>query len=190
MRCLNANRVCGGYEDTSNLVFRHYQGSDGVVPFQSMARKCSLPVRVSGPGSDVLPEDGRPKEVSEEKVEEFALRAFFYDYCIVSMNHSLSRGYLDGLELMLHELGLQSNLAKACKAVAFASHGIKLRRPGLTQKGEMLYYEVIGSLARAIQDPAFANTAESLMVAMLLGLHEVLRPVTCQSCTTSLTCGR
>lgn len=138
-----------------------------------MARKCRLPVRVSGPGTDIVPEDSLPQEVSDEEVEEFALRAFFYDYCIVSMNHSLSRGYLDGLELMLHHLGWQSDLAKACKVVALANHGIKLHRPGLAQKAEISYHNLLGSLAKAIKNPAFVNTAESLMIAMLLGLYEV-----------------
>ena len=175
MRCITAKRTCGGYEDGANLIFRRYEGQDGnSSPFQSMARKCSLPVRVSSLGTDILPEDSRPKEVSDEKIEEFALRAFFYDYCIVSVNQSLSRGYLDGLELMLHHLGMQSDLAKACKVVAFASHGIKLRRPILTRKAEIFYHDLLGSLARAIENPAFANTAESLMIAMLLGLYEVL----------------
>ena len=174
MRCITARRICGGYEDGANRTFRQFDGLDGgLVPFKSMARKCSLPVRVSGPGTDILPEDGQPKEVSDEKVEEFSLRAFFYDYCIVSMNRSLSRGYLDGLELMLHHLGWHSDLAKACKVVAFANHGINLCRPVLTRKAEILYHDLLGSLAKAIQNPGVANNAESLMIAMLLGLYEV-----------------
>lgn len=156
-------------------MFRRYNGQDGdPVLFKSTARKCSLPVRVSSPDTDILPEDGQPQEVSDEKVEEFALRAFFHDYCIVSYNQSLSRGYLDGLELMLHHLGRQSDLAKACKVVALANHGIKLHRPGLTRKAETLYHDLLGSMLKSIENTAFANTAEALMIAMLLGLYEVL----------------
>ena len=138
-----------------------------------MARKCSLPIRASGTTDDALPEDGKPLEVSDEKVEEFALRAFFYDYCIVSMNQHLSRGYLHGLELLVHRLGWQSDLAKACKVVGFANHGIKLNRPVLTWKAEVLYHDVLGSLAEAIKGSTSAATSESLMIAMLLGLYEV-----------------
>ena len=156
-------------------MFRQYDGQDGdPVPFKSMARKCSLPVLDSGPGIDVLPKDHKPQEISDEKVEEFALRAFFYDYCIISTNHSLSRGYLDGLELMVQRLGWQSNLAKACKAVAFATHGTKLCRPGLMRKAEVFYHTLLGSLAKAIADQAFVKTRESLSIAILLGLYEVL----------------
>lgn len=75
---------------------------------------------------------------------------------------------------MLRELGTQSDLAKACKVVGYASHGIKLRRPVLTQQAEVMYHELLGSLARAIENGAYADTAESLMVAMLLGLYEVV----------------
>lgn len=174
MRCLKAQRTCGGYEHGTNRIFRQYDGQDGNPhPFRSIARKCRLPVRASRPGTDLVPEDGLPEETSDEKVEEFALRAFLYDYCIVSTNQSLSRGYLNGLELMLNRLGWQSDVAKACKAVAFADHGIKLRRPGLARKAELSYYDLLGSLTKAIHDSAFVNTAESLTIAMLLGLYEV-----------------
>jgi hypothetical protein len=139
-----------------------------------MARKCSLSARASVPGTDFLPEDDPPKEVSDEKIEELALRAFLHDYCIVSANLRLSRGFLNGLESILHQLGLQSNLAKACKVVALANHGIRLRRPFLVQKAEMQYYDLLGSLARAIENPAIARTVESLAITMLLGLYEVL----------------
>jgi hypothetical protein len=151
-----------------------------------MARKCRLPVRVPVPGTDILPEDSRPREVSDEKIEEHALRAFVYDYCIVSTNRSISRGYLDGLELMLHHLGLQSDLAKACKVVAFADHGLKLCRPVLIRKAEVLYHDLLGSLARAIEKPTSANTTEPLVVAMLLGLYEVFPSQPYQSHSTQL----
>ncbi|KAF2228418.1 hypothetical protein EV356DRAFT_538131 [Viridothelium virens] len=139
-----------------------------------MARKCSLPVRPSVTDTGLSSEDGRPKEISEEKVEELALRAFIYDYCVVSMNHNLSRGFLDGLELMLHRLGLHSDLAKACMAVSFASHGIKLCRPSLTEKAETMYHELLVSLAKALENPSVANSAESLMITTILGLYEMI----------------
>ena len=67
----------------------------------------------------------------------------------------------------------QSVAAKACKTVAFASHGIKLCRPGLTRKAEMLYNDLLAALAKAILDPTFINSMESLTIVTLLGLYEV-----------------
>ena len=120
-----------------------------------------------------MPEDRRPQEISNEKVEEFALRAFLYDYCISSANPSLSKGYLNGLESMLHALGWQSHLAKACKVVAFANHGIMKSRPVLSRKAGVWYHDLLGTLAKAIQDSANGNSIEWLTIAMLLGLYEV-----------------
>ena len=170
MRCTASGRTCGGYEDGADRVFRQYNKQDGdSKDVKSTARKCSLPVRTNGPAADVL-----PQEITDGQVEEYALRAFFYDYCIVSTNRSLSRGYLDGLEKMVHQQGADSDLAKACKVVAFACQGIKLSRPTtLTRKAEMIYHDVLGSLAKVIANIESANVVESVVIAMLLGLYEV-----------------
>lgn len=179
LRCLKTGRTCRGYENNGDLIFRQHEAQQNKsspfqLPFKSTARKCSLPARVPAPGSDIVPEDGPPKEVSESVIEDCALRAFFHDYCVVPMNSSLSRGFLGGLELMVHRLGLQSQVANACKAVAFASHGLKLSRPFLTRKAEMLYHDLLGSLARSIQNPDVASSSETMVISILLGLYEVL----------------
>lgn len=170
-----ARRACGGYEDGATRVFRQFQARDGRTrPFVSMARKCSLPARNLAPGSNIMPEDGCPKEMSIEKTEEFALRAFFYDYCIIPVNRSLCRGYLSGLEAQVRHLGLHSELAKACKVVAFANHGVKLNRPSFMRKAEKMYHDLLGYLAKVIEIPSLANIDESLTIATLLGLYEVV----------------
>ncbi|KIX00977.1 uncharacterized protein Z518_10043 [Rhinocladiella mackenziei CBS 650.93] len=175
MRCIKANRACGGYEHGTFSTFRQYgtQGAYQPSSIPSTARKCSMPKRVPVPGTNVLPEDTLPAETSQAESNGLALRAFFYDYCIVSTNQNLSRGYLSGLEMMAYRLGPKSDLVKACQAVAFGSHGKPLNRPQLVQKAEMFYQELLGSLARAIESPASANVTESIRVAMLLGLYQM-----------------
>ena len=74
---------------------------------------------------------------------------------------------------MLHHLGWRSNFAKACKAVAFAHHGIMLHKPGLTRKAEILCHELLGNLAKAIENSTHAPTAETMNIALLLDLYEV-----------------
>jgi hypothetical protein len=143
------------------------------LSYQSIAQKCTLPVRTSGEPPDSLNDDNLPNEVKDAYIEELALRAFFYDYCVTSMNRSLSRGYLDGLESLLHCNGRNSDLAQACKVVAFANHGNKLYRPILLRKAQIMYHDLLGCLARTIADPANSSTVESLMIAVLLGLYEV-----------------
>lgn len=102
-----------------------------------------------------------------------ALRAFFYDYCIIPTNKNLPRGFLSGLEMMAHRLGPKSDLVKACQAVSYPTHGMPLNRPQLVNKAKMLYQELLGSLATAIESSSLADSTESKLVAMLLGLYEV-----------------
>ena len=57
-----AQRTCGGYEDDASRKFRQYDGQfEGRLPLTStsIARKCSLPVRVSGPNTNTFPEDAK-----------------------------------------------------------------------------------------------------------------------------------
>jgi hypothetical protein len=176
MRCTKANRTCGGYEDGAFAAFRQYgiQYENQLSSFKSTARKCSLPIRVPIPGTDILPQDVIPKETSQVESNELSLRAFFYNFCITSTNPNLSRGFLASLETLAFRLGQKSDLVKACQAVAFASHGKPLNRPQLVYKAEKFYQELLGSLARAVEDPNLANAVESRLVAMLLGLYQVL----------------
>jgi hypothetical protein len=175
MRCINANRVCGGYEYGTLTTFRQYEakGAEPPLVFSSAARKCGMPIRAPIPGTDELPEDILPAEISQVESNALALRAFFYDYCVVSTNPNLSRGFLSGLEKTVSRLGPNSDLAKACQAVGFGSHGKPLNRPRLVRLAESLYQELLGSLARAIEKPTLANATESRLVAMLLGLYQV-----------------
>jgi hypothetical protein len=147
--------------------------NDALVPFQSIARKCTLPARVCGPDTVNIVENAPSLSISDEKVHALTLRAFLYEYCIQSTDHSLSRGFLDGLEPMLHQLGPASDLAKACRTVSFASHGIKLRRESLYSQAESSYCELLGSLAETLKVPRAAKTGETVMIAILLGLYEV-----------------
>lgn len=162
-----------GYSDTASLIFRPQESQGGSPPPLSSARKCTLPIRIRCPKTGVLPEDDPPKEFSQEEADKRVIQAFLYDYCITSTNHTLSRGYLDGLESMLSQAGHNSSLAMACRAVANANHGRKLCRPRLIARAEDTYQELLRALRIAIEYPDFAETPEALMIAMLLGLYEV-----------------
>jgi hypothetical protein len=175
MRCIKSNRVCGGYEHSGFSAFRLHgaQGENEQSVLVSTARKCGMPKRVPIPGTDILPEDKLLVEISQAESSSLALRAFVYDYCITLTNSNLSQGFLSGLEMMACRLGPKSDLAKACQAVAFASHGKPLRRPRLLNLAERYYQELLASLARVIENPLSANALKSKLIAMLLGLYQV-----------------
>ena len=179
MRCVKANRACGGYRDRALSSFRLYeaQGASFDVPFISTARKCTLPVLIPIPGTSLVPVDNIPTEISQSQSNELALRAFFYDYCIIPSNTNLSRGFLSGLEKTAIRLGPDSDLAKACQAVGFGAHGKTLQRAQLIHKAERFYQDLLSSFAEAIKRPRSANATESKLIAMLLGLFQVLPPI-------------
>ncbi|KAJ5639453.1 uncharacterized protein N7484_007315 [Penicillium longicatenatum] len=173
-----SGRTCRGYEDSGSIIFRQHENHSDSQPqskpaFKSMARKCSLAAREPVPGTDFIPEDGPPKEVTQNRIKELALQAFFYDYTDVSVNSSISGGFLGGLEPIVQNLGLESHVANACKAAAFASNGLKLRRQFLIQQAETLYHELLGYLASSMQTPA-ASGHETLIIAILLGLYQMI----------------
>lgn len=114
-----------------------------------------------------------PVETSEFESNSLALRAFLYDFCVIPTNKDLSKGYLSSLEMMARRSGLDSDLVKACLVVGHAMHGKPLNRPYMVDKAATLYQELLGSLAKAIQNPDLAKTKELRIIVMLLGLYPV-----------------
>lgn len=177
MRCIKSNRACTGYEEPTPWTFKQYEshGVDLPAPFKSRARKCTLPKRTFIPGSEILMADvdNRGTEVSNEQLLDYAVRAFFYDFCVLPSDPGGSRGYLSNLEKTVNQLGIHSMLGKSCLAISYITHGQALQRPQLVKNAEAVYHEVVGCLAAAITHSGPRITAESKLVAMLLGIYEV-----------------
>lgn len=133
-----------------------------------------MPKRVPIPGTDVLPEDSIPTEVTLDESNALALRAFYYDFCVISTNENLSRGYLSTLEKTINRFGPKSDLAKVSQAIACASHGKPERRPQFVNRAETSYHHLLGSLAKKLESPSTENTAETRFLAMLLGLYQIV----------------
>lgn len=121
-----------------------------------------------------LPPDVCPKEVKVEKADQFALQAFFHEYCIPSSNTGISPGFLRGLEQKFYDVVPDSMLKIACQAVAYASCGVSLNRPVLSHRSAVLYQDVLSRFVVAMHDPGSIEREDSLYVAMLLGLYEVI----------------
>ena len=189
MRCIKAHRACGGYEDPAFSFFRLYEahGAEQSSSFITTARKCTMPKRTPLPGTDILPEDILPSETSSAQSNMLALRAFFYDYCILPTNSNLSRGYLSGLEQAAERQGTNSDLVKACQAVSFMTHGKPLNRPKLMEKASIFYQELLGSLAKAMDNPHSVKAAETRMIVMLLGIYQVITLIATSATTRELS---
>jgi hypothetical protein len=176
LRCIKAGRPCGGYEHSALSPFRHHTTPGTQIPtiLPTTARKCMLPRRSPLPGTDLFPEDAIPLEVSQAQSNGLALRAFFYDYCIVPTNRHISRGYFAELEMMAYRLGVESDLVKACLAVSFGAHSKPLNRPQLLRKADLLYQDLLRTFARAIESRSPSDEPLLGHIATLLGLYQVL----------------
>ncbi|PKX88976.1 putative C6 transcription factor [Aspergillus novofumigatus IBT 16806] len=178
-----SKRTCAGYQEQASqtLIFqRNYihttTRTDYWATLEPLARKCSLPVRQPYPGTDTLPDDAVPKEVSEDDVVEYAVPAFFYDFSISSQystSISTSVGYLKDLELHVQQKGLDSNLAKACMMISCANNARKLYRPSFITRAEMLYHELLLHLAKEVARPgSMGEKSDLIKLAWLMGLYE------------------
>jgi hypothetical protein len=107
-------------------------------------------------------------------IEQEARLAFFDDYCIVSSNQDLSRGYLSGLQIMIFKAGPRSELAQACTIASLANIGNKLGNTTYIERAKGLYSSLLRSFRLRISNEAIFTTVESLITAALLGLYEVI----------------
>ncbi|KAF4243635.1 hypothetical protein CNMCM8980_010522 [Aspergillus fumigatiaffinis] len=183
LRCRKSKRTCAGYQEQAShtLIFqRNYTQTTTATHYwaavKPLARKCSLPIRAPYPGTDILPDDACPKEVSEDDVVEYAVRGFFYDFFISSSDSiSASVGFLKDLEQEVQRKGLDSNLAKACMMISCANHARKLYRPSFITRAEVLYHELLLHLAEEIARPGSVGERSDLIkLAWLMGLYEVV----------------
>ena len=114
-----------------------------------------------------------PLEVSEDERLEFALRSFFYDFCVIPDDTRRSRGYLSNLERRLNDESVYPWISKACQAISYITHGQYLQRPQLIHKSQLLYQEVLVLYAKAMERPSFAATTDSKTLALIMGIYEV-----------------
>ncbi|RFU24955.1 hypothetical protein B7463_g11385, partial [Scytalidium lignicola] len=170
---MKTRRTCCGYGADKLYAFPVYRenGQPSQPLFASIARKCTMPKRVPSLRTDVLTIDRLPHKSLAER-RELALRAFFYDFCLISTNQDLSQGYLSDLGMMTYDIEARPNIVKVCQVVSLASYGQRLQRPLLLYEAEVIYQELLGTFANAIEG-YFSNDTENRLVAMILGIYQI-----------------
>ncbi|KAL5085896.1 hypothetical protein Trisim1_009809 [Trichoderma cf. simile WF8] len=167
LNCGRARRTCPGYEPSKDLKFINYVGEDNLnvlrqPPSESMHRAASFNLSGTLDWSDV---------------EQNARLVFFNDYCIVSSNRSLSRGYLHGLQSMIAKADPNSELVQACTLIALANLGNKFGNTMYRHRAEGLYSLLLRSFRLSISNEAVFTTVESLITAALMGLYEIITSI-------------
>lgn len=163
-----------GYEERSDLRFRHLvaPSQDGISSIQPKASQ-SWPIRML----PSPPQQTDARSTYDGPLESFALAVFVRDFCVPSTDHSVSRGFFDDLPALLEDPGHTSDLAQAAKAVGLAALGNRTSEQAFVQKTRRWYGDVLRSFPRTLSNPKTSSTPQALMTAVLLGLYEVLLPV-------------
>jgi len=107
------------------------------------------------------------------QLQNDALAIFFREYCVVSADRTLSRGFLDGLESLINQVGKSSQIAQAARIVALATIGNKVCMPHLVHNTKQQYGDLLYSFHSNLPHATASNLVEVLMTAVLLGLYEV-----------------
>lgn len=171
-RCMKAKTMCPGYLDDADLTFRSHYGelndcSSSQSTVQPWSQKYS-PTLSQGPLGHHF--------INNPEVEQRALATFLDDYCIVSKDKSVSRGYLEDLESLLVNARPSTDLARAVKIVALASLGNKLDDQNLALQAHLIYSNLLCSFQVTLATTTTSNAFETLNTAILLGLYEVYLP--------------
>ena len=163
--------MCPGYRAEAELIFRRHCGEDDdyYPPTKKTIQPFESRIQCPTASPQILQQDA----FNESEIDHRALALFLDDYCIVSKDKSLSRGYLDDLPSLLAHTGLSSDTAKAAKIAALASLGNKVGESNLVHRANMLYSDLLSSFQVTMSKAATSNTIESLTIAVLLGLYEV-----------------
>jgi hypothetical protein len=155
-KCTKAKIPCQGYEDDAGI---HSRKNKGLVAQNSVSPQPSL-------NSGIL-EDIDPGGL--------VLSSFIADCCIFPDHPGLSRGYLDGLDVLVFpDSKLHADITQAAKIVAFASFGIKCGRPSFKQRARVMYVDMLRSTRNTISKGSTKNGSELLVIMILLGIYEMI----------------
>ncbi|KAI2818316.1 hypothetical protein CBS115989_5211 [Aspergillus niger] len=150
-RCLQSGRICLGYRSNDELRFRHY-----VVP-------ANKPVQLLFPPQSRIVTTNDP------------VGLFLDQYVVCSRDSRVSRGFLDGLPSLLASVHPSSDLVRAVEIVAWATLGNKISRPDLLARARRQYTGLLCSFQDLLHCCQLrAPTVESLVIAILLGLYEIV----------------
>ncbi|KAF2810506.1 uncharacterized protein BDZ99DRAFT_313898 [Mytilinidion resinicola] len=154
-RCIRAQRICLGYQSSSELQFRPYGNITATRPYRPAL-------------SDVY------DVKMDSELEDRALATFLDDYCLASQSSDLVGSILDDFKPIIVAADSSSDLARAANITALASMGKKSSRPSLVNKARVLYTQFLESLQTRLAHGSISGTPESMLVIVLLGIFEMI----------------
>ncbi|KAL7905812.1 hypothetical protein GGI35DRAFT_471337 [Trichoderma velutinum] len=152
-RCSKTGKSCSGYKDEATLVFRHWSNQQA---------------------SYALPTLWWSPETDDKKLEELSLRIFNSEFVVETVDQRPSRGFLDGIQILLMTIDSTSVLACSAKILVLASIGNRLGRKSLLIKTDRDYGNLLRKFHQSLSADMKYVSVESLFTAILLGLYEII----------------
>jgi hypothetical protein len=143
----------------------------------------NLPTSATNSESETLAPQTEVLASCVAQLERIAIATFFDDYAVVSADHTVSRGFLDGLKLLIQNAGESSDITQAMRIVALAGAANRTGHMSLLHRSRLIYGQLLGSLHRTFPGLLKHSTMESLMTIALLGIYEVFQRDGCSSCS-------
>ena len=116
--------------------------------------------------------------ISEIYTTDHVVNLFLDQYVVRTTNPRISRGFLDGLPSLLANAEPSSDLVQAVEIVAWSSLGNRYSWSDLLVKARKQYVALLQSFqALLLSCQLHSPTVEALVIAILLGLYEIVSSV-------------
>ncbi|KAI2624308.1 hypothetical protein GGR54DRAFT_655075 [Hypoxylon sp. NC1633] len=142
-----------GYLDEGTLIFRHYEPPR--ISYRS-------PIQWWSP------------DVPDKELEESAIAIFIAEFVVEPADRRKSRGFLDGMQILLNSVDPNSGLAQAAKLVVLASIGNRTGRRSLVECAETQYVSLLRVYHTNLMMERDNVSIENLYTAILLGFYEMI----------------
>ncbi|KAI9148244.1 Transcription factor dbaG [Paramyrothecium foliicola] len=159
---------CLGYTEETGLMF-HYHRTEVI---SSKAK-----YRLAPPESLALTHGSLWGQPTDDNLERRALDVFIHDYCLQPADPLLSRGYLQGVLKTIRETGTKSAVSNAARIIALEGIEFRYGRPLLRRKAQWLYQMELRAFQRRMVGQFSSRSVESICVAILFGLYEIISSV-------------
>ncbi|KAI9709324.1 MAG: hypothetical protein M1820_003444 [Bogoriella megaspora] len=170
VRCAKAKHLCLGYKDDWDVIFRPLQLAE------SDSSHSETVERRGHPTVEIIqsPSISSFATLNDAEIEEKILDTFVEEFCAISSNPKISRGFLDGFESLVNHAGKATDIGQAATMVGLAGVANRIGRLSLHKRAELIYGRLLRSFQTSLTDKERSSSVESLMTAVLLGIYEVI----------------
>ncbi|KAK6542745.1 hypothetical protein TWF694_006686 [Orbilia ellipsospora] len=185
-RCVKAGRNCPGYASETDIIFRNSNVASSSTSASARMTAAFTDIRYSqviDTGSQVdynhcFLSIRQLQSLTKSQVELFAINSFLYNYTLIPKDSHLSRGFLSGIPSLIENENGVSNISKAARIVIYASLKNTEHGSYFAHLASIWYLDLLQSFQASMANLSAKNTIESVTIAIILGLYEMISTTT------------